>query len=122
MRGVIVGWVPHPLPALNKMTPPFIIASKCPCPYANRISEALRTDFVHKSMFCVVNNKIIDFRGFDPSCCISEAFRIDVVNTSMFYGQQQNHHFLVLGAGLTKNRFLFCCFFVFYEGGDHASV
>ena len=30
--------------------PPPIIASKCPCPYANRISEAFRTYFVNKSM------------------------------------------------------------------------
>ena len=37
-------------PPPNKRTPPFIIASKCPCPYANRISEAFRIDFVHKSM------------------------------------------------------------------------
>ena len=50
MRGVIVGWVPpHLPPPLNEMTPP-ITASKCPCPYVNRISEAFRIDVVHKSM------------------------------------------------------------------------
>ena len=42
---------PPPYPSLNKVTPP-IIASKCPCPYANRISEAFRIDVVYKSMFC----------------------------------------------------------------------
>ena len=50
MRGVIVAWVPTPYPPPNKMTPPLIIASKCPCPYANRISEAFRIEFVHTSM------------------------------------------------------------------------
>ena len=48
MRGVIVGWVPPSLPPFIK-DPPLIIASKCPCPYANRIFEAFRIDFVNKS-------------------------------------------------------------------------
>ena len=30
--------------------PPLIIASKCPCPYATRISEGFRIDVVNKSM------------------------------------------------------------------------
>ena len=52
MRGVIVGWVPHPLPPPNKMTPPH---NRFEMPFLmvltkNHISEAFRTDFVDKSM------------------------------------------------------------------------
>ena len=40
---------------------------------------------------------------------ISEAFRIDFDNKHLcFYGQQQNHHFLVFGGGSTKHS----CFFM----------
>ena len=36
---------------------------------------------------------------------ISEAFRIDLLINRRFYGQQQNHQFLVLEGGLTKQHF-----------------
>ena len=77
MRGVIVGWVPTPYPPPNKMTPPLIIASKCPCPYANRISEALRIYCVHKSMFLQSTTKPPILGGLTKNH-VSEAFRIDV--------------------------------------------
>ena len=45
--------------------PPIIIASKCPCPYADRIFEAFRIDCVHKSMFLWSTTKppIFSIRG-----------------------------------------------------------
>ena len=97
MRGVIVGWVPPSFPPLNKR-PPLIIASKCPCPYANRMFEAFRTDFVNKSMFLRSTTrppiwlyKSMLLRSttkppilrFLTKNHISEAFRIDFVHKSM---------------------------------------
>ena len=82
MRGVIVGWVPPSSPPFIK-NPPLVIASKCPCPYANRIFEAFRIDCVHKSMFLRSTTKPPILVGLTKKH-ISEAFRIDVVNKSMF--------------------------------------
>ena len=62
------------------MIPP-IIASKCPCPYANRISEAFRIDFVHKSMILRSTTKPPILRVLTKHH-ISEAFRIYVVDKS----------------------------------------
>ena len=81
MRGVIVGWVPPSLPPLHKR-PPLIIASKCPCPYANLISEAFRIDFVDKSMFLRSTTKPPILVVLTNNH-ISEAFRIDCVSKSM---------------------------------------
>ena len=82
MRGVIVGWVPPSLPPPFIKDPPLIIASKCHCPYANRISEAFRTDCVHKSMFLRSTTKLL-FLVVLTTTHISEAFRMNCVNKSM---------------------------------------
>ena len=100
MRGVIVGWVPPSLPPLHKRLPPHnLIASKCFCPYANRISEAFRIDVVNKSMFSrsttkppILYHKSMFLRSTTKppilevltKTYISVAFRIDFVNRSMF--------------------------------------
>ena len=48
---------------------------------------------------------------------ISEAFRIDrLLMNRCFYGQKQNHKFVVFGGGLTKHSWFL------YEGGNRASV
>ena len=47
---------------------------------------------------------------------ISEAFRIDFVNTSMLLRSKTKPPFLVFGGGLTKHRFFF------NKGGNRASV
>ena len=98
MRGVIVGWVPPSVPPFIKDLS-LIIASKCPCPYANRIFEAFRIYFVNKSMLLRSTTKppILLYKsmllrlttkppifGFLINNHISEAFRIDVVHKSMF--------------------------------------
>ena len=62
--------------------PPLIIASKCPCPYANRISEAFRIDCVHKSMLLRSATKP-SILGVLTKHHISESFRIDFVHKSM---------------------------------------
>ena len=55
--------------------------SKGSGPYANRISEAFRIDFVHRYVFAV-NNKTTNL-GVLTNKHISAAFRIDVVNQSL---------------------------------------
>ena len=91
-----------------------IIASKCPCPYANRISEAFRID-VNKSMLLRSTTKS-SILGVLTNNHISEAFRMDLLINRCFYGQQQIRQLLVFGGGLTKRR---CCFL---EEGNRASV
>ena len=81
-----------------------MIASKCPGPYANRISEAFRIDFVHKSMLLRSTTKP-PILGVLTNNHIYEAFRIDLVHKSFFYGQQQNPILLVFGGDLTNNHF-----------------
>ena len=73
----MVGWVPPSLPPLHKRPPPLIIASKCPCPYANRISEAFCIDFVNKYRCFYGQQQNRQFYSINLCCC----------------GQQQNHQF-----------------------------
>ena len=64
-EGVIVGWVPPSLPPFIK-EPPLIIASTCPCPYANRFSEVVHIDSL--IVYAVaVNNKTTNFSGLRKS-------------------------------------------------------
>ena len=89
-----------------------IIASKCPCPYANRISEAFRVDFVHKSMRFRSTAKPTILMVLTKNH-ISEAFRI-IVDKSMFLRSTTKPPIVSIGGGLTK--------IVSYEGGNRASV
>ena len=100
MRGVIVGWVPPSLAPLHKR-PPLIIASKCPCPYANRISEAFRIYFLDKSMRLRSTTKPL-ILGVNH---ISKAFRIDFVNKSMLLWSTTKPTIFSIRGGWTKHRF-----------------
>ena len=86
-----------------------LIVSKCPCPYANRISEACRTNVVHKSMFLRSTTKPLILWALTINH-IFETCRIHVVNKSMVYGQQQNRQLLISGPKFDHTLFLF------YEG------
>ena len=86
-----------------------------PLPYANRISEAFRIDFVHKSMLLRSTTKPSILRVLTNNH-ISEAFRIDFVNKSMLLRSTAKPPIVSIRVRFDQKQFFL------YEGGNRASV
>ena len=98
-----------------------MIASKYPCPYFNRISEAFRIDVVNKSMLLRSTTKptILLYKsmllrsttklpilGLLTNNHISEAFRIDFVNKPMLLRSKTKPPFFSIRGRFDQKSFL----------------